>query len=377
MFSLEQVQGIVEDIFRAEIVKQRRDTFAFFDTNDSLELSAVPAEVLVQATRQVKLFFGYQSVPFTSIADLSLQSYRAYQQNKCVYLSTSGSTGTPKQCLYTQEMMEIEGEVVGSHFSKAKRLLTLTPRQHLYGLSFAVLFPAIYSIPTKPIPPLPVQPWFSILRDGDVVAGFPLFWEYFLKAGNKFPPGVTAVTSTAPCPKGLFARLKQAGASHVAELYGATETGGIGVRHSEEDPFQINSYWEVDATHSPVKIRRKGIDGWVPFPDQVDFIAPRLLFPRKRVDSIVQVAGVNVSPKKVEGVILQHPAVKECRVRLMRPEEGQRMKAFLVLKEGYNESELPKIRHYLTQRLSSHEMPRSFTVGVLLPRNAMGKDADW
>lgn len=377
MFSLEQIQGIVEDIFRAEIVKQRRDALSFFDTNSFLDLSVIPTEVVAQATRQVELFFGYKSSPFTSLADLSLQSFYAYQQNKCVYLSTSGSTGTPKQCLYTQEMMKIEGEVVGSHFSKAKRLLTLTPRQHLYGLSFAVLFPAVYSIPTEPIPPLPVQPWFSMLREGDVLAGFPLFWEYFLKAGNKFPPGVTAVTSTAPCPKGLFARLKQAGAEHVAELYGATETGGIGVRHSEEDPFQINSYWEVDATRSPVQIRRKGIEGWLPFPDQVDFIAPRSLFPRKRMDSIVQVAGVNVSPKKVEHVILQHPAIKECRVRLMRPDEGQRLKAFLVLQEGYEESVLPEVRHYLTQQLSSHEMPRSFTIGAQLPRNAMGKDADW
>ena len=377
MFSLEQVKDIVSDIFRAEIVKQRRDTFAFFDRDAHAKLADIPVAVRESATRQVEDFFGYKSTPFTSLEELAQQSLHAYEKNKCVYLSTSGSTGKPKQCLYTEKMMIQEGQVVGAHFSKAKRFITLTPRQHLYGLSFAILFSDVYAIPALPLPPLPLQPWFSLLRGGDVVAGFPLFWEYFLKAGNKFPTGVTAVTSTAPCPKGLFERLKAAGAEQVVELYGATETGGIGVRYSEKDPFQINSYWNVDAKHSAVRIHREGIEGWIPFPDEVEFIAPRAIFPLKRVDAIVQVAGVNVSLKKVENEIGGHPAVKECRVRLMRPEEGQRLKAFLVLYPGYDEQILPEIRSFLARRLSSHEMPRAFTLGVNLPKNSMGKDADW
>ena len=220
-----------------------------------------------------------------------------------------------------------------------------------------------------------LSPWKSLLQEGDVLAGFPLFWEYFLQAGNTFPPGVTAVTSTAPCPKGLFARLKQAGAERVVELYGATDTGGIGVRYDEGEPFQINDFWEISADHT--QIRRKGIDGWLPFPDQVQFVPPRGIFPLKRMDRVVQVAGVNVSLDHVEKVLQQHPAVKVCRVRLMRPEEGKRLKAFIVLQAGYDDQILPQLRTYLTDRLSSHEMPRSFTFGESLPTNPMGKSSDW
>ena len=209
------------------------------------------------------------------------------------------------------------------------------------------------------------------------MGGFPLFWEYFLQAGNTFPAGVTAVTSTAPCPKGLFERLKQAGAERVVELYGATDTGGIGVREDENSPFQINDYWEVDVTHQPVLIHRKGIEGWIPFPDKVEFVPPRGIFPIKRMDRIVQVAGVNIALNHVEKVLQTHPAVKHCRVRLMRPEEGRRLKAFIVLNTGYNEQILPQLRQYLTSQLSSHEMPRSFTFGTNLPTNSMGKDSDW
>ena len=264
---------------------------------------------------------------------------------------------------------------MGKHFQHAKRLITLTPRQHLYGLSFAVFFSSLFQISTKPLPPIPLQPWFSLLRSGDIVAGFPLFWEYFLKAGNTFPKGVTAVTSTGPCPKGLFDGLKHAGAEQVIELYGASETVGIGVRHSEEEPFQINDFWEVSSDGS--KIRRKGIKGWLPFPDQVRFVPPRGIFPLKRTDRVVQVAGVNVSLKHVEDVLQQHTAVKVCRVRLMRPDEGKRLKAFIVLNPGYHEQNLADIRDNLSKQLSSHELPRSFTFGESLPVNEMGKDSDW
>lgn len=375
MFSREQIGWIISDIFRTELVKQRQDTFAFFDAPAALNLEQIPPSVQVAATCQVGLFFGFRPGAFLNLPDLAEQAYRAYQKNKFVQLSTSGSTGIPKQCLYPEEMMQIEAAGVGKHFKYAKRFITLTPRQHLYGLSFAVFFSSLFKIPCQSLAPIPLQPWFSLLRAGDVVAGFPLFWEYFLKAGNTFPNGVTAVTSTGPCPKGLFDRLKQAGADQVIELYGASETGGIGVRYSEEEPFQINDFWEISADHS--KIRRKGLDGWLPFPDQVQFVPPRSIFPLKRTDRVVQVAGVNVSLKHVEDILQQHPAVKACRVRLMRQDEGKRLKAFIVLNPGYDEQSLADIRANLSQELSSHELPRAFTFGKSLPVNEMGKDSDW
>lgn len=375
MFCREHICWIVEDIFRTEIVKQRKDSLAFFDTQKPLQLTEISPGVLEQATIQVGAFFGFTPQAFFSLQELVSQAYEAYMRNQFIYLSTSGSTGKPKQCLHTQEMMDMEGKSVGKHFKDAKRFVTLTPRQHLYGLTFAVFFTSLFDLPTTPLAPMPLQPWHALLREGDAVAGFPLFWEYFLKAGNTFPKGVTAVTSTAPCPKGLFDRLKQAGAMRVVELYGASETGGIGVRQAEEDPFEINDFWEISADHT--QIRRKGIEGWMPFPDQVQFVPPRGIFPLKRMDRVVQVAGVNVSLTHVEQVLREHPTIKACKVRLMRPEEGRRLKAFIVFKNGYGQAEMPEIQRYLAKRLSSHELPRTFAFGSSLPTNVMGKDSDW
>ena len=377
MFPRERIGGIIADIFRAELVRCRRDAFAFFDDKIPLNLADISPEVRAQAAAQAGFFFAFEPRAFSSLAELTEQAFDAYRKNHFVQLATSGSTGTPKACVYPLEMMEEEARIVGKHFCRAKRFITLTPRQHLYGLSFAVFFPWAFDIPADTLPPVPIQPWHDLLKEGDVLAGFPLFWEYFLKGGNTLPAGVTAVTSTAPCPKGLFARLKAAGAAQVIELYGATETGGIGVRYNEEDPFDINAFWEVRPEGDSAKIRRKGIDGWLAFPDQVQFVPPRGLFPRGRIDRVVQVAGVNVSLSHVEHVLQEYPAVEACRVRLMRPEEGKRLKAFIVLKQGTEREHLAPLRAFLAARLSSHEMPRAFTFGEQLPVSAMGKASDW
>ncbi|MBR4356275.1 MAG: hypothetical protein IKP96_06925, partial [Elusimicrobiaceae bacterium] len=94
-------------------------------------------------------------------------------------------------------------------------------------------------------------------------------------------------------------------------------------------------------------------------------------------DGRVKVAGTNVYPAQVERILASHPAVKDCRVRLMRPEEGERLKAFIVLNEGYGPEHLGIVRTFLSQRLNVYEMPRTFTFGEVLPVTAAGRETDW
>jgi long-chain acyl-CoA synthetase len=49
-----------------------------------------------------------------------------------------------------------------------------------------------------------------------------------------------------------------------------------------------------------------------------------------RAEGAVQVGGVNVFPDVVGRVLTAHSGVAQAAVRLMRPEEGTRLKAFVV-----------------------------------------------
>lgn len=76
---------------------------------------------------------------------------------------------------------------------------------------------------------------------------------------------------------------------------------------------------------------------------------------------------------------LQHPAVADAAVRLMRPDEGNRLKAFVVpATPPADETALATaLASWLRQHLSSAERPVAFSFGAELPRQANGKPADW
>jgi acyl-coenzyme A synthetase/AMP-(fatty) acid ligase len=96
---------------------------------------------------------------------------------------------------------------------------------------------------------------------------------------------------------------------------------------------------------------------------------------RGRKDAVVQVRGAKVIPQRVADYIRSHPSVKDCCVRLMRPEEGDRLKAFVVWRGEANAGR--EMEEWLFRKLQPDEIPASIVFGHRLPRNEMGKLSDW
>ena len=97
-----------------------------------------------------------------------------------------------------------------------------------------------------------------------------------------------------------------------------------------------------------------------------------------RVDGAVQVGGINVHLERVRAVLRTHPLVEDAAVRLMRPEEGTRLKAFVVPKGPMPQEELvAQLRAFIDRELTTPERPKAIAIGEQIPRNAQGKLADW
>ena len=97
-----------------------------------------------------------------------------------------------------------------------------------------------------------------------------------------------------------------------------------------------------------------------------------------RHDDAVQVGGTNVFPSRVRQVLLDHPQVLDAAVRLMSPGEGTRLKAFIVPQPGADVDALrAELWAWSEARLSAAARPKAYRFDAQLPRNAMGKLADW
>lgn len=379
MLNRKDVKRILCDVFRTESVRRRSDLLAVLDETEEHNLFAeVSPEVLTSSFQTAAVLFGYAPRAFSSLDLMTDYAYASFSKNRRITFLTSGSSGEPKPCVHTLDMMEEEAFGSAAFFKGTKRIVSLVPACHLYGFSFTVTLPHALNVPVLSLPALPTQPWNQILQTGDLVVGFPLFWSYWVRMKLSFPPRVEVLSSTAPCRDEIIEALYQAGAARFTEIYGASETGAIAFRHYPGSDFEILPFWDISLqTPDSPRIKRLSQPQWMELPDYVKVRQGRFLRLLGRTDDSVQIAGINVYPKKVERILSAHPAVKACRVRLMRPDEGERLKAFIVLNEGYTSDHLGIIRNYLAKHLTVHELPRQFTFGEQLPLSSMGKDSDW
>lgn len=219
-----------------------------------------------------------------------------------------------------------------------------------------------------------------MLRPGDLVISHPAHWALVARHAGHLPIGMLGVTSTAPCPDELVRRLAALGLVSLTQVYGSSETAGIGTRTAAGAGFRLMPFWSRVPAHQH-RLCPVAPDGSTLLHVSQD----RLTWTRDgeftvcgRIDDAVQVGGVNVSPAHVRGVLLAHPQIADALVRLMQPEEGLRLKAFVAPALGTDTAGVKQaLWPWTAARLTTPERPKAFTFGDKIPCNAMDKLADW
>jgi benzoate-CoA ligase len=95
-----------------------------------------------------------------------------------------------------------------------------------------------------------------------------------------------------------------------------------------------------------------------------------------RSDDMIKSGGVWVSPIEVERTLMEHPAVAEAAAIPSYTEQGlQRVKAFIVLKEGYTPSDTleEELKAFVKERLARYKRPEWIAFVKELPKTATGK----
>jgi long-chain acyl-CoA synthetase len=294
---------------------------------------------------------------------------------------TSGSSGVAKACPHALANLLQEVEHLATLVAGTRRVLAAVPAHHIYGFLFTVLLPDRLGcsevIDIRRMTPKAVV---SIMRPGDLVISHPEHWSVLARHAGRLPSGVLGITSTAPCPDPLARSLEDIGLATLTQVYGSSETAGIGTRTTAGAPFRLMPFWSRDADDAHLLLR-VGLDGSIcshAIQDRLEWLDDRQFRVCGRLDEAVQVGGNNVFPARVRQVLVDHPQVSDAAVRLMTPEEGSRLKAFVVPAPGTDPAALQlDLWRWTESRLTAPERPKAFNIGDQLPRNVMGKLSDW
>lgn len=111
------------------------------------------------------------------------------------------------------------------------------------------------------------------------------------------------------------------------------------------------------------------VSGDLAYQDNEDYV-----FFQSRDDDMINSAGERIGPFEVESKLIEHPAVQEAGVvGKPDPVRGELVKAFIVLREGYEQSDslIEDIRIFVRNNLAAHSAPREIEVMEELPKTTI------
>ena len=312
--------------------------------------------------------------------------------------STSGSTGPPKRVTHRMETLvcEVQAQLAQLPIRKSNcsatsnpirdseevntgisregngvRFLCLVPQHHMFGFLFGALAPNVAGLGSLDLEGRSTLSVANSVRSGDIVVATPFHWERLAAAGVSIPPGVCGLMSAGPSTAETWAAIEALGVDRMIEIFGSTETAGIGTRAGIDEAFTLLT-----------TLKRQG-DGVIRIAESTMLsLQDRLIWESNdsfrldgRRDEVVQVGGTNVSLVDVRCVLSSLSVVAKAELQL----DNGRLRAFVVPEDpdtGLERLEI-EIRNELAKRLPACARPDRFDFGTALPRNAMGKLQRW
>jgi long-chain acyl-CoA synthetase len=136
-------------------------------------------------------------------------------------------------------------------------------------------------------------------------------------------------------------------------------------------PQFMSGYWKAeDATRAVLR------DGWYWSGDVARQDEDGFFYIVDRRKEMIKYSGFAVAPAEVEGVLLEHPEVRDCGV-VARPDPacGEIPIAFIILRSPHKESPqlAEELKEFVADRITRYKQPREIIFTESIPRTASGK----
>lgn len=282
--------------------------------------------------------------------------------------STSGTTGREKFIQHSIAELQQEALFWAKHFDYVKQVLCNVPGHHIYGFIWTVILPGLLDIVCRDIrKSLPIH-YLPQTQDSLLVC-VPEQVEACLAFSTLLNPHLNIVVSTAPCAYEKLLQLATAGVSTATQIYGSTETGGVGYRNTETIEYTLPcylSYHQHEIHRGAKKLETQ---------DNLRFLSDRTFEVLGRKDNAIQVNGYNIQLEELEKIALSAPLVEQVSVRAFETAGINRLKAFVVPNE--ENTTVPELFTQINALLPDYSQLSYLSVGTELPKNNMGKVTDW
>lgn len=352
-------------------------------------------------------------------------------KNPAVMLYSGGTTGTTKGIVLTNKNFNaLAQQIVATNpmYRPGDKMLAAMPLFHGFGLGVCVHSMLANGGRCILIPRFTPKSYAKqiVKYKCNFIAGVPTLFEALLRlpsmegADLSYLKGVFSGgdSLSIELKKKFDAFLKKHGAQiQVREGYGMTETvtaccltppsmykeGSIGIPfpdtfikivepdtdkelpYGEEGelllagPTVMKRYWD-NPKETNLTLKKSKTDGltWVHSGDLGTMDKDGYIYFRGRAKRMIITSGYNVYPSQLENIFDAHPYVQmSCIIGVPDPYKMEKVKAFVTLKTGVEESEETKkaIMDYARKHLAKYEMPYDLEFKDDMPKTLVGKVA--
>lgn len=337
-------------------------------------------------------------------------------ENIALVLHTSGTTSRPKIVPLSQQNLAMSARNVSNtlSLSPADRGLVIMPLFHIHGLVASLLAPLSAGSEiccSTGFNALKFFSWFSEVKP-TWYSGVPTMHQTILLRAAKNPEAVASHrlrfirSSSSALPPTVLVELERVFGVPVLEAYGMTEAahqmasnplppaarkpGSVGVAAGPEvrvvDPSGIpvapgatgeivirgpNVMLEYES--NPKANAEAFYGDWFRTGDQGVMDEDGYLSITGRLKEIINRGGEKISPREVDEILMEHPAVHQC-VCFAMPHQmlGEEVAAAIVLRQGAAATD-QDLRRFAAERLADFKVPKKILILEQIPVGPTGK----
>ena len=347
-----------------------------------------------------------------------------------VILYSGGTTGITKGILLSNlNFNALAAQIVATNpiWSVGDKMLAIMPMFHGFGLGVSIHSMLANGGGCILVPRFTPQTYAELLRKyrPNFIAGVPTLYEALLRIPNLDNLDLSCLKgvfsggdSLPPELKKRFDRFLQAHGCkvEVREGYGTTECvtascltpltkakeGSIGIPFPDtyykivkvggEEEVPYGEEGEICLSGPTVMLeyvkhpqetaqtRRRHADGkiWIHTGDLGVMDDEGYIYFRQRIKRMIVTSGYNVYPSQIENILDAHEAVHmSCVIGVRDPYKMQKVKAYVVLKPGYEPSESTRqmLMEYCKKHIAKYALPYDIEFRADLPKTLVGKVA--
>lgn len=274
--------------------------------------------------------------------------------NEYLSFSSSGTGGQAKTIRHSVAFLQREIDFLAGIFKTCTYIVPYVPSYTIYGFLLTVGLPEKLSVPVLH----PSDMVWKNLSGQPLIVSTPFHWQLLLSSFPHHVLNCLGVSATAPLYDSLYKSIELKGIK-LTELYGSTETAGIGYRESSQEPFRLIPYWQLKNNE---EVWDQQNNKAYPLMDYVEKAGDNQFVLLGRKDNQINIAGKLVDLNEVNNLIKTLPNVKECRLSTKSIDGNLLFQAELVLNDDSDEQR-QLIKTMIRNLLPAHQKPANIYFG--------------